>query len=627
MRRRFGNLRGPILSLPVLPLHRRCFARSATTAVAAVILLTASAPAPRGQEPGQQPDPPPTFRTGTNLIRVDVTVVDGRGNPVTSLTADDFEVRDDGELQSITSFKLIAATGQATDEQSLPIRSPQHAAVEAAKDDVRVFLIFWDDYHIGQFASAVRARDDLTRIVLGAFGPADLVAIMDPLTTLDAIRFTRDRRQLADQVHQLRGRRGIYIPPRSGVEEVHLMTPGRIEQIRCQVTESAVKAGAAHLGTLREGPSAMLVVTEGFGPCGAPQDEPRRLTDLIRIANGSHTAIFVADPRGLEVQRSGISMFLQSLASGTGGDAFQTNDLGVVFKRAVTQASAFYLLGYPKEMPVGRQVPSNQGPCEAARARGAVPHGLLGASGGRCGARESHGSRAEVRPAVAEALARLLPADAPRAVDVWTGTMPLENGRTGVMVAWTARRQTSNPEHLPVAVSVVATADREAVFQGPVSIGGTSFEAPPVRCSSRSRSTDAAGEVVDREQRLLQVPDSASPRLALSTPVVFRARTLKESREPRPPVHAGREFERTDRVLIRFIASGGSREDAAVIATLLSRTGTALTRLDPRRDLIEGSYLLELPLTSIAPGEFIVSIEATRGDERAESLVGFRIVR
>jgi VWFA-related protein len=613
--------------LPVQPFLRRCFARSVTTAIAAAILLIASSPAPHGQESGQQPDPPPQFRTGTNLVRVDVTVVDGRGNPVTSLTADDFEVLDDGQRQSITSFKLIEATGQATDEQSLPIRSPQHAAVEAAKDDVRVFLIFWDDYHIGQFGSALRARDDLTRIVLGAFGPADLVAIMDPLTTLDAIRFTRDRRQLAEQVHQLRGRRGVYIPPRSGVEEVHLMTPARIEQIRCQVTESAVKAGAAHLGTLREGPSAMLVVTEGFGPCGAPQDEPRRLTDLIRVANGSHTAIFVADPRGLEVQRSGISMFLQSLASGTGGGAFQTNDLGVVFKRAVAQASAFYLLGYPKEMPAdgkfhpikvrvkrrGLEVRSRTGywaplavDVEHARATAAA---------------------AEVRPAVAEALARLPAADVPRAVDVWTGTTPLENGRTAVTVAWTARRQTSNPEHLPVAVSVVATADREAIFQGPVSIGGTSFEAPPGPLQLAIAMTDAAGEVVDREQRLLQVPDPANTRLALSTPVVFRARTLKESREPRLPVHAGREFERTDRVLIRFVTFGAAREDEAVTATLLSRTGTALTRLYPRPDLVVGRYLLELPLTSIAPGEFIVSIEATRGDERAESLVGFRIVR
>ena len=249
-------------------------------------------------------------------------------------------------------------------------------------------------------------------------------------------------------------------------------------------------------------------------------------------------------------------MFLQSLASGTGGGAFQTNDLGVVFKRAVTQASAFYLLGYPKEMPAdgkfhqikvrvkrrGLEVRSRTGywaplavDVEHARATAAA---------------------AEVRPAVAEALARLLPADVPRAVDVWTGTTPLENGRTAVTVAWTARRQTSNPEHLPVAVSVVATADREAIFQGPVSIGGTSFEAPPGPLQLAIAMTDAAGEVVDREQRLLQVPDPASTRLALSTPVVFRARTLKESREPRLPVHAGREFERTDRVLIRFVTFG-----------------------------------------------------------------------
>jgi hypothetical protein len=61
-----------------------------------------------------------------------------------------------------------------------------------------VFLILWDDYHIGSFGSVLLARDDLTRIVLGAFGSADLVAIMDPFTTLDAISFTRDRRRLAE---------------------------------------------------------------------------------------------------------------------------------------------------------------------------------------------------------------------------------------------------------------------------------------------------------------------------------------------------------------------------------------------------------------------------------------------
>jgi hypothetical protein len=52
-----------------------------------------------------------------------------------------------------------------------------------------------------------------------------------------------------------------------------------------------------------------------------------------------------------------------------------------------------------------------------------------------------------------------------------------------------------------------------------------------------------------------------------------------------------------------------------------------LTRLTAGPDPARGGYLLELPLTSIAAGEFILSIEASRGDERAESLVGFRIVR
>ncbi len=92
-------------------------------------------------------------------------MLDHRGQPVPALKAEDFLIEEDGVPQKVTSLKYVEANGQPTDDLSLPIRSPEHAAAEAARDDVRVFLIFWDEYSIDQFASAIRAREALTRLV------------------------------------------------------------------------------------------------------------------------------------------------------------------------------------------------------------------------------------------------------------------------------------------------------------------------------------------------------------------------------------------------------------------------------------------------------------------------------
>ena len=51
------------------------------------------------------------------------------------------------------------------------------------------------------------------------------------------------------------------------------MTPGRIEQIRCQVTESAVKAGAAHLGTCAKA-RAPCSVTQGLARAARHKTSP-----------------------------------------------------------------------------------------------------------------------------------------------------------------------------------------------------------------------------------------------------------------------------------------------------------------------------------------------------------------
>ena len=108
--------------------------------------------------------------------------------------------------------------------------------------------------------------------MMTGFGPTDLVAIVDPLTPSSAIELTRDRRALADQVHRLEGRLGVYLPPRSAVEEAQLAVVNwqaeRVEPFRNQVTATAIQAAAAHLGTLRDGRKTIIVISEGVGGTG-----------------------------------------------------------------------------------------------------------------------------------------------------------------------------------------------------------------------------------------------------------------------------------------------------------------------------------------------------------------------
>ena len=123
------------------------------------LFLAVCAVAVAAQEPAPQQPP---FRTGTNLVRVDVNIMDRRSEPIKDLTAEDFEVKEEELGRPITSFKLLGATDGLPTISRFP-SDPGNTPPEAARDDVRVFLLFWDEYHIGQFVlpSGARAAREL----------------------------------------------------------------------------------------------------------------------------------------------------------------------------------------------------------------------------------------------------------------------------------------------------------------------------------------------------------------------------------------------------------------------------------------------------------------------------------
>ena len=71
----------------------------------------------------------PTFRTGVNLVRVDVTVTGRNGVALTDLAPEDFDIREDGIPQPIQTFQFVQLTGETApgDDTSLEIRSDEDA--------------------------------------------------------------------------------------------------------------------------------------------------------------------------------------------------------------------------------------------------------------------------------------------------------------------------------------------------------------------------------------------------------------------------------------------------------------------------------------------------------------------
>jgi hypothetical protein len=248
-------------------------------------------------------------------------------------------------------------------------------------------------------------------------------------------------------------------------------------------------------------------------------------------------------------------------------------------------------------------------------------------------------SATEIEQAKETAAAAVAPTEVTRALgklpateaidgDLWIGTARGENGGGEVTLAWARRSTPTNVKAAPpVSLSVLATAaDGRTVFEGPATAGVVTFAAPPGHLRVRALYHDASGERIGSDTRELDVPDWSAAKLALSTPVVFRG-TGSGRRAFGPAPHPGREFVRTDRLLILFDIYGTAAAAAGVSAKFLDRTGRVRTDLTVVPGNEQGKYSVELPLSFAASGDYLVKLVVAGGDESVETLVPIRIVR
>ena len=190
------------------------------------------------------------FRSGINYVRVDAFVTDDDGNPVFDLTQDDFEVYEDGVLQTVDSFQVVEVdrTPELSGEPLTSVgvtRSDQEVA--ASRPDIRVFVIFLDDYHVRE-GNSIRARRMLVDFIENDLIPTDLVGVMYPLMPVSEVRLSRNHEAAINAIRQFQGVKYDY-EVRNLYEARYNMYPTEIvERVRNEVSLSALRGLMTMLG-------------------------------------------------------------------------------------------------------------------------------------------------------------------------------------------------------------------------------------------------------------------------------------------------------------------------------------------------------------------------------------------
>jgi VWFA-related protein len=602
-----------------------------------VLLLTAGVVA-QEQKPAPAEPPPqqPVFRAGTDLVRVDVTVTQRGDEPVADLTMEDFEISEDDVPQTVETLKFVRVDGTRTSnlDEPLEIRSKEHALLEASREDVRLFAIFLDDYHISKRPEiTLPLREALTKFI-NQLGPNDLVALMEPLTTLYDLKYTRSKSDLLQRIRNFEGRYGETFPVKSVIEEAQLSQRNWME-LRSGVTLSALKALATQMGGLRDGRKSILFFSQGPGVRpGSPNDQLMR--EIDEAANRGNVTIHVIDPRPLGSVGFGGDTVLRRLAADTGGRAIvNTNDPMQQLAGVMADASAYYLVGYA---PTRR---ANDGKFHEIKVK-------VNRRGVRVTARRGYWAASEkemtaaaeaaatpVNVGLTTALSSLSDSVNTRAVSIWTGFAKADAERTRVMFAWEMNQPV--PLQKPARLEIQPVDETGKETMPAQVIGGipgelpllARFDFPGGRQRLRFTSLTASGEVIDRWVQNQVVPDFSKQSLVLSTPKVLRARNMIEFRavesNPAASPTASTRLAATDRVLID-IEYQSIGQTPQIKVDLLNAKGDLLQKLatPPPAD---GRLRMLLPVASLAQSTYVLRIEATAGDETAQQWVAFRVVR
>lgn len=333
-----------------------------------LLLLAASVSLSQTQEPRV-----PEFRTDVRMIRLDVSVVDGRGRPISGLLPQDFRVSEDGRPVEVSYFEAVqadfdTARDEASSDEPRRPRRPRRI----------VLLVDTRSMSQGQL---IRARESAARYLRESTVDGDWVRLVnlssgrvrdgwvpEDRTVLEAAALSMTRRRsawgdlaseespIADSMDERRldgSGEGTETSTAGQFLSVFAQTRGLLGQLEALLTELQ--------GV--EGRKAVVLISPGF-----PQTRnlDRTLEHVASLAREASAAVYFVDATGFDSvmpvpgealkpvfetvwAHSGGS---QDLAEATGGFTFRFgNSLVPALARIGGEMRTYYVLGYVPRRP------------------------------------------------------------------------------------------------------------------------------------------------------------------------------------------------------------------------------------------------------------------------------------
>lgn len=597
----------------------------------------------------------PTFRTSVDLRQLDVTVLDKDRRPMRGLTAADFTVIEDGVPQKIDAFSFVEVP-DAVSSETVWSTTATSDVVDNDLDSSRVFVLFIDDVW-GQGAHGPlgvsdpwgrKKMSESVRYFVEKMGPDDIAAVVFPGMSRKSTPFTRDKAKLIGAIEWFADSNDTY-------------------SARCDTTPLAALDLAGNLASMKNRRKVIVY----FG--GGLQVQTKTCfiryiwNEVFQVANESNVSFYPVDTMGLRIGNRIIDEYIV-LAHHTGGKAtINSNTFEAGLDRIYTENSSYYLLAYQPANPTkdGRfrqvRVRVNRAGAEVVGNRSywaekaPPPAGATGAAGGPAAPEPDPGVLAN-----AKAIAELLPqrqialrataapfrgdGDAGHVVSLAVGLSQAGfNARTRESVQLIVRILTADgtdfgvhEQMVNIAVPASPNAETKSEYEVLSRVEVPAAGRYELRVAVHSAATDRRGGVyVD-----VDVPDFVKDRMSLSGVTVSALPNI-----PAAPAFAVtgpaaalpttvRAFAQSQRVgasLVIYQSEKRAPEPVPLEIQIQDAKGTVVTK---QADTIDATRFgtthaapvdFVLPLSTLAPGKYLLTFRATLDDRVVTRDVQFTV--